>query len=127
MGNTRCLCLEQLHLGLSSSCQARQHLAARFVPLGQLGRGHLVRVLFLVQPLDQGRGACVSAPNVEGPADQGAILVGVELNGVLDLLADALSCRLELMLAAGARKLNVAGVEAYQEIFVKELLAVSLR
>jgi hypothetical protein len=60
--------------------EAGQHDASALVPLGQLLSGHRVGVLTSIQASDERRGACGSAANVERPADESTVLVGVEDN-----------------------------------------------
>ena len=68
----------QLHLGGPPPRQPGQHLAVALVPLGQLLRGHRVGVLARVEAADERRRARGAAADVEGPADEGAVLIRVE-------------------------------------------------
>jgi hypothetical protein len=58
--------------------QASKDLAAGLVPLGQLLRGDGVGVLAGVEALEQSRALDVAAADIEGPADEGTVLVGVQ-------------------------------------------------
>lgn len=68
----------QRHLGGTTTHQAGELDAAAKLPLGQLLGGDGVGVAASVEARDEGRGARVAAADVEGPADEGAVLVGVE-------------------------------------------------
>ena len=79
----------QLHLGGAAADQAGQLDAAAELPLGQLLGGDRVGVLAGVEARDEARGARVAAADVEGPADEGAVLVVVESDGLGRVLGDA--------------------------------------
>lgn len=68
----------QLHLGGATADKTRQDLAAAFVPPRQLLLGDGVGVLAGVEAGDEGRRLGGPAAHVEGPRDEGAVLVGVE-------------------------------------------------
>lgn len=57
--------------------EPRKNLAAALVPLGKLLRGDGVGALAHVEAREQRRPLHRAAANVEGPADDGAVLVGV--------------------------------------------------
>ena len=72
--------LEEVDLILATVDQTLKDLAASHAPLRQLLRGNLVRILALVQALDESRGLRVTAADIENPRGQGSPLVVVELN-----------------------------------------------
>ena len=94
--------LSQRHLSITSTDKTREDLAAAVNPLRQLVSQHRVDVLPLVQTLDERRVLRRTAAHVEGPADEGAVLVQVE--GRLDHLGDAL---FELLHVVGEELLAV--------------------
>jgi hypothetical protein len=51
-----------------------------FVPLRQLFLDDGVGVLPLVETLEESRGGHLAAPFVEGPADEGAVLIIIQLD-----------------------------------------------
>lgn len=80
---------EQLNLSGPPPLQTRDNLAPALVPLRQLLAGDCVGVLARVETLDEGRGARVAAADVEGPADQRAVLVGRERDRFACVVGDA--------------------------------------
>lgn len=72
------LLLGQGDLGISASDETGKSLAAGVHPLGELLGEDLVDVLALVETLDQGGRLGGAAAHVEGPADEGTVLVHVE-------------------------------------------------
>lgn len=72
----------EVNLGLSAARQSRDGLSVALVPLRQLRVEHGSRVLALVEALDERGRLCGAAADVEGPRHDGAVLVGVEPDGV---------------------------------------------
>lgn len=85
----------QLDLSSPSPHQPRQHLTATQLPLRELLSSDGVRILALVEPLDEGGGPDIATADVEGPADERAILVCVQHDRRLGDLGDALLSDLE--------------------------------
>ena len=70
--------LAESDLGGTAAGKAGQHNAAALVPLGELLGADGVGGAAGVEAVDEGGGAGGAAADVEGPADEGAVLVGVE-------------------------------------------------
>ena len=70
--------LSQRNLLSSPPSQARENNTTALVPLRQLLRNHSVGILASVKTADERRGASRSAADVECPADESAVLVGIE-------------------------------------------------
>lgn len=81
--------VEEIDLGLASSNKAGQDLAAALVPLRKLIGSHSAGILAIVEALDQRRRSSVTATDIEGPADEGTVLVGVESDGFGSVGGDA--------------------------------------
>ncbi len=81
--------LGELDLGGAAADEAGHDLAAGEAPLGELGGEDLCGALALVEALDELGALGVAAADVEGPADEGAVLVLVELDLVVGVLGDA--------------------------------------
>jgi hypothetical protein len=81
--------LKQRHLGGSAPGQAGQHPPARAVELGQLLGGDGVGVLGVVETAHQRGVGHAAAADVEGPRDEGAVLVGVEADRVGEFVCEA--------------------------------------
>lgn len=64
-------------------------MSAPFVPLRQLFLNDGVGALSLVETLDEGRAGHRAAPFVEGPADERAVLVFIQLNPLGGFKGDA--------------------------------------
>lgn len=82
------------YLGSTSADESGKDLAAAVLPLGQLLGGDGVGVPAGVQTLHQGRGLGGTTADVEGPADKGTILVGVENDLGLSVEGDTVLGRL---------------------------------
>lgn len=87
--------LEQVHLRGPSTNQPRKNTIIAVLPLGQLLRGNQIWVLSDIQPPNKRRVPRCPTSDVERPADQCAILVVVERDGVGSLLGDAVLGDLE--------------------------------
>jgi hypothetical protein len=70
-------------------------LAIALVPLRQLLAGNSVGILSVVEAADESRVSRGTAANIEGPADQGSVLVRVEDDGGSGVEGDALLSDLE--------------------------------
>lgn len=68
----------QLDLRRPAPREPGKNLAAALVPLGQLLRGDSVGTLARVEAREQRRSLHRAAADVKGPADDGAVLVGVQ-------------------------------------------------
>jgi len=82
--------LGKLNLGLAPANQTVENLAASVNPLGELLRDDLVGTLALIETLDQCRALGGAAAHIECPADEGAVLVGVEDGLALEHVLEAL-------------------------------------
>ena len=65
----------EVELGLAAASETGENLAASLVPLGQLDGDDAC--IAGVEALDKVRLAGIRAANVEGPADQGTVLIGI--------------------------------------------------
>lgn len=79
----------QINLGGTTAHQTGQDLAATLVPARQFLRSNRVGILSGVEATDQGRRAGGAAADIEGPADQGAVLVRIQDDGRGGLHGDA--------------------------------------
>lgn len=68
-------------LGSTTTHQTREDLATTPVPLGKLLGGHDIGRLAAVEAADEGGSARGATADVESPADEGTVLVGVEDDG----------------------------------------------
>src|ERR1700761_5390376 len=73
-------CQPQLHLCSPAPCQTRERAFAPYDLLGQLLLDDGVGALLLVEPPEESRGGHLAAPFVEGPADERAVLVVIQLD-----------------------------------------------
>lgn len=87
--------LMQRHLGSPSPHQTGQDLTSTLVPLRQLLCRDSIWVPTGVETGNEARGLGISAADVEGPADQGTVLVGVEDDRRRSLQGDAVLETLE--------------------------------
>ncbi len=98
-------------------------------PLGELSGEDRVDVLAGVEALDQGRGLGGAAPHVEGPADEGTVLVEVDdrLGGEHggDALLEFLSSGWVVSLGCSVDKGLVGSWATYLHVIGQQLLAVS--
>lgn len=69
--------LEQSNLALPASDQSWKDTSTGLVPLGKLLLSDSVWVLTRIQTFDQGGGTGIAASNVEGPRDEGTVLVRI--------------------------------------------------
>lgn len=81
--------LEEGHFFIAAASEAGKNLSTRLVPLGKLLGGDSVGVLASVETFDELGRLDVAAANVESPADECAVLVGIEDNFVVGVLVDA--------------------------------------
>lgn len=77
-GLVRSSSLSKRHLCGATAHETRELDPSRVLPLGELLGGDGVGVLAGVEALEEGGGLDGAAAHVEGPADEGAVLVGVQ-------------------------------------------------